>query len=266
MSDGHKITDYSDTPIEEVRSIETSEVKSSLDETSVGQIPDDWEAVRLGDITLETEYGLTESAEEYDPSKPRYIRTQDFDNFGGLDENSLASLSEEKAVDGILEKGDLLFARSGSVGASLGKTYLYDPDDGECCFGGYSIRHRIVENGINNIYLLQYTLSENYWDWIRRRAKTSAQSNINTGEYASLLIPLPPIEEQRKIATILSNIDKMIDTQAKMIGKPDVHRGEKRYKGKLVQLKVSLMEDLLSGKVRTADTNIEVPDEIARHG
>ncbi|GGL23172.1 hypothetical protein GCM10009037_03300 [Halarchaeum grantii] len=266
MSNERTLNEFTGDKENTIEDLPKSSVKSSLDETSVGDIPEDWYAVRLGDVTLETEYGLTESAEEYDPEKPRYIRTQDFDDFGGLQDDSLASLSEDKAVDGILEEGDLLFARSGSVGASLGKTYLYDPTDGECCFGGYSIRHRLVEQGVNNQYILQYTLSERYWDWIRRRAKTTAQSNINTGEYASLLIPLPPLEEQRKIATILNNIDSTIKKTNEIAGKADIHRGEKRYKGKLIQLKRGLMDDLFSGRVRTNNKDIEIPEHILRHG
>jgi len=209
-----------------IDAVPESSVESSLDETSAGKIPDGWIATKLGDIAEETEYGLTESAEDYDPEKPRYIRTQDFDDFGGLKQESKASLSCEKAKDGMLEKGDLLFARSGSVGASLGKTYLYDTDDGNCCFGGYSIRHRLRNRGLNHKYISQYTLSGQYWDWVRRRAKTTAQSNINTGEYGSLLIPIPPLPEQRKIATVLYTVDQAIEKTENIIRQFErVHQG-----------------------------------------
>jgi len=221
MSEEATLDDFTQTEEENVkRTIEyvpESSVESSLDETSVGDIPDDWVATRLRDIAEETEYGLTESAEEYAPDKPRYIRTQDFDDYGGLKPNSRASLSREKAKDGMLEEGDLLFARSGSVGASLGKTYLYDTNDGDCCFGGYSIRHRLQDEGLNHKYLSEYTLSEQYWDWVRRRAKTTAQSNINTGEYGSLLLPIPPLPEQRKIATVLYTVDRAIKKTEEVI-------------------------------------------------
>jgi len=197
--------------------VPSSPVSSSLDNSSVGDIPDSWKAARLRDIVVETEYGLSESAEPYDPEKPRYIRTQDFDDFGGLKEDSKASLSLDKAKDGMLEEGDMLFARSGSIGASLGKTFLYDPEYGDCCFGGYSIRHRLQKGGLNRRYISQYTLSEQYWDWVRRRAKTTAQSNINTAEYGSLLLPVPPIEEQRKIASVLYNVDQAIQQTEEII-------------------------------------------------
>ncbi|AQL44746.1 hypothetical protein BV210_18525 (plasmid) [Halorientalis sp. IM1011] len=211
------VEDHEGTSDHSIKSVPSSEIKSSLDETAVGEIPSEWKVTRLGDIAIEREYGLSESAEEYDPEKPRYIRTQDFDDFAGLKKDSKASLSWEKAKDELLEEGDMLFARSGSVGASLGKIYLYDPNHGPCCYGGYSIRHRLQKEGLNHQYIAQFALSERYWDWIRRRAKTTAQSNINTGEYGSLPIPVPPLEEQRKIASVLYTVDQAIQQTGAII-------------------------------------------------
>jgi type I restriction enzyme S subunit len=52
-----------------------------------------------------------------------------------------------------------------------------------------------------------------------------------------MLIPLPPLPEQQRIAEILSQIDKTIEK-------------EEQYKEKLKRLKQGLMGDLLTGKVR----------------
>ena len=50
-------------------------------------------------------------------------------------------------------------------------------------------------------------------------------------------MPLPPLSEQQKIASILSNIDSKIALQ-------------EQYKEKLEKLKKSLMQKLLTGEVR----------------
>jgi len=52
-----------------------------------------------------------------------------------------------------------------------------------------------------------------------------------------LLIPLPPLPEQHRIVSILSQIDEAIEK-------------EQKYKEKLERIKKGLMEDLLTGKVR----------------
>ena len=113
--------------------ISEEKVITSLDETSVGEIPADWSAVRLGDLTESTLYGANESAEDYDPNKPRYIRIKDIDERGHLKETEMASLSANKAEGYLLEEGDMLFARSGSPG----RTYLHRYDEGKYCYGGY---------------------------------------------------------------------------------------------------------------------------------
>jgi type I restriction enzyme S subunit len=68
------------------------EVKTSLDQTSVGNIPPGWSTARLQELTKNTLYGANESAEEYDPEKPRYIRIKDIDERGILKNEEKASL------------------------------------------------------------------------------------------------------------------------------------------------------------------------------
>jgi type I restriction enzyme S subunit len=60
---------------------------------------------------------------------------------------------------------------------------------------------------------------------------------VRLGEVGEILIPLPPLSEQKRIAEILSQIDQTIEK-------------EEKYKEKLERLKKGLMEDLLTGKVR----------------
>lgn len=55
--------------------------------------------------------------------------------------------------------------------------------------------------------------------------------------FKEILIPLPPLPEQQRIASILSQIDEAIEK-------------EQAYKEKLERIKKGLMEDLLTGKVR----------------
>ncbi|MGI6774066.1 restriction endonuclease subunit S [Acetomicrobium sp.] len=53
----------------------------------------------------------------------------------------------------------------------------------------------------------------------------------------SINIPLPPLPEQHRIASVLSQIDEVIEK-------------EERYKEKLERIKQGLMQDLLTGEVR----------------
>jgi type I restriction enzyme S subunit len=61
--------------------------------------------------------------------------------------------------------------------------------------------------------------------------------SLNRENLKNILIPLPPLSEQKRIAEILTQIDQAIEK-------------EEKYKEKLERLKKGLMEDLLTGKVR----------------
>ena len=65
----------------------------------------------------------------------------------------------------------------------------------------------------------------------------TAQPHINQQIVKDLKIPLPPLPEQQKIASILSNLDLLIQQ-------------EKQYKEKLEKIKRGLMQQLLTGQKR----------------
>ena len=79
-----------------------------------------FDEVELGDekiCVLPGEYGSGASAVEYDKTKPRYVRITDINENGDLRDEIVSPSKVEKKY--LLQKGDLLFARSG---ATVGKT------------------------------------------------------------------------------------------------------------------------------------------------
>ena len=84
-------------------------------------------------------------------------------------------------------------------------------------------------------------------------AQTGTVPSINKEMAANFRFPLPPEDEQMNIVEDLQRIDGQVSVY-------------EREKNQLQRLKHGLQQDLLSGTVRTTDTNIEVPDEIAQHG
>lgn len=90
-------------------------------------------------------------------------------------------------------------------------------------------------------------------DFIKSQAGQTATPIVNKSSFESFAIFKPPIEEQRDIVDTLSVYD-------------EGRRINGEYLTKVTRLKKGLMQDLLSGRVRTTDNNIEVPDKIAQHG
>ena len=168
-------------------------------------LPNGWKIQQLGDVCLNRgEYGSGARAVEYNAEKPRYVRITDIDENGCLKNKNKVSPSiiEEKCL---LQDGDLLFARSGSVG----KTYLYNKNDGYCQYAGYLIRFKPNSEIIDSNYLQYLTKTPYYWNWINSKKNAVTIHNINAKKYAELKIPLPPLQTQMKIVAILEKAERL---------------------------------------------------------
>ena len=152
------------------------------------------------------QYGANAPAIERSGNRPRYIRITDIRADGQLlvDGAVEADLVDEKEFK--LEDGDLLFARSGNT---VGKTYRYKKEDGPSVFAGYLIRFRLNPEVVNSRYAFYYTQSADYQQWLLRKRRVGGQPNVNGTEYASLVLPLPPISEQWQIVELLEQADSL---------------------------------------------------------
>lgn len=185
--------------------------------TVVGLIPTDWEVKKLADITLTKGiYGINAAAVPYDENLPKYLRITDIDDEGYFMLNKLSSVNDDSAGEFYLEEGDIIFVRTG---ATTGKSYLYDSKDGKLVYAGFLIKFTIDESKVNKYFIWSYTKSNKYNDWVRTLSQRSGQPGLNSNEYASLQIPLPPLPEQQKIAEILSTWDKAIQKTDAVIKK-----------------------------------------------
>ena len=173
----------------------------------------EWEEKKLKDVVSGFEYGMNSSAIEFDGIN-KYIRITD------IDESSNKYRNENiVSPDGILEdkylvkENDILFARTG---ASVGKTYLYDKNDGKVYFAGFLIRANVNRNN-NSKFIFMQTQTDEYKRWVKIMSMRSGQPGINSQEYATYNINIPCIEEQNRIAKFLTNIDDIIEKENKKL-------------------------------------------------
>lgn len=218
--------------------------------TELGEIPTDWKVNTLGEISLgKGEYGIGASATEYMEGMPRYLRITDIGDNCRILFNDIKGLDDENYEKYILKYGDIVFARTGNT---TGKGYAYEEKDGELVYAGFLIKFSI-NNKIAKSKFIKYIIqSKRYWDWVGVMSTRSGQPGINSNEYSSFNIQIPPIEEQEKIASILSTVDEKIDNVDELIEKNK-------------ELKKGLMQQLLTkgiGHTKFKKTEIgEIPDE-----
>ena len=186
-----------------------------------------WKEVSLSDVASGFEYGMNAAATVYDGSH-KYIRITDID-----DSSHLYSQDEPVSPEGQAEEkyrvreNDILFARTG---ASVGKSYCYQRSDGDLYFAGFLVRIH-VNSGVDCSYVFQNTMTEAYRRWVMLESARSGQPGINAEQYKQYRFLLPPIETQKKISLMASNLDALIS------------KGE-RLQSQLEQIKAALMQQL----------------------
>lgn len=209
-------------------------------------IPSGWREVRLGNCLLQKpDYGVNAPAVKFSLSLPTYIRITDISDDGKFLPDKKTSVNQNDLEDYILNQGDIVFARTG---ASVGKTYLYNKDDGQLVFAGFLIRVKTNKYKLTPYFLSAYTHTEEYWKWVGEISARSGQPGINSSEYSSLPFLLPPLSEQQRIVAVLETWDQAIE---KLVRKIKVKKN----------IKKGLMQNLLTGKTRLAGFEKEWKNE-----
>ncbi|CAN5593871.1 hypothetical protein BH09GEM1_BH09GEM1_24370 [soil metagenome] len=204
----------------------------------LGEIPAHWEVKRLK-LLLESplKYGANEPAELDDPELPRYIRITDIDENDRLRDETFKSLPTDVAGPYLLREGDVLFARSG---ATAGKSFLYRTSWGTCAYAGYLIRARLRMNEVSPYYLRYFTASTCYWNWLSATFIQATIQNVSADKYANLVVPQPPMDEQRSLTSFLDRNSTEINALIARIRDAITHLNE---------LRTALISAAVTGKI-----------------
>ena len=169
----------------------------------------EWKTYALEEIcTGKGTYGIGASAVAYDSSKYTYLRITDINDDGTLNKGELKSVDDEEAYKYILQKNDIVFARTGN---STGRSYFYDGTDGELVYAGFLIKFSLDPSKVNPRIMKYYTHSQDYYDWVKSFDTGGTRGNINAKTYGLMPITLPPREVQDKIVEVLRSIDEKIE-------------------------------------------------------
>jgi len=200
------------------------EKKHRFKDSLLGRIPEEWEVVELGEV-FKLKSGMT-----------RPCDTSESGNYPIYGGNGILGYTNEKNFD-------IETIIIGRVGEYCGVVYIAS--------GGWVTDNALYvvvkKRDYNNLFLC-YLL--NYVNLNQYSAETGQPLMTQSIVY-KIQIPLPPLPEQKRIASILSQIDEAIEK-------------EKKYKEKLERIKRGLMEDLLTGKVRVnhlIEEGVELPQE-----
>ena len=172
----------------------------------------EWEKCKFGDIATGFDYGMNAAAKNYDGVN-KYIRITDIDEASSTyTDKDIVSPDGVLTDNNLVNNRDILLARTG---ASTGKSYLYKKSDGKLYYAGFLIRANVTTHDPYFVFSQLHT--HRYWRWVSIMSARSGQPGINSQEYSSFPIYTTSIEEESKIAKLLSLLDERIATQNKII-------------------------------------------------
>lgn len=224
------------------------ETLSKYKDTPIGKIPADWEVKKLEEIGVFNKgKGILKSELDINGKIPciRYGELYTIHNFVINKFNSF--INEEIAKNSsLINTGDILFAGSGETAEEIGKCAVYNLD--EIAYAGGDII--ILKSNIKKLHPIfgGYIMNSNHSIKQKRfMGQGNSVVHIYSSDLKNLQIPLPPLQEQQKIAKILSTWEKATQETNAIIKKL-----EKRNKA----LAFSLLHGKLSnGKVKKLPLN-----------
>lgn len=164
-----------------------------------------WVRVPLADLSETIDYGVTASA-KFNEGNVRFLRITDIQgNTVNWTTVPYCDAPSKKVANALLRDGDIVFARTG---ATTGKSYLLKRPPKNVVFASYLIRVR-PSLKVDSDYLNHFFNTPDYWGQIKAKAQGAAQEGVNATKLSSLEIPLPPLDEQKRIAAILDKADAL---------------------------------------------------------
>lgn len=222
-------------------------MKEGYKETELGWIPQEWELKTIGEL-FDFKNGLNKEKEYFgkgtkivnyvDVYKNRYIDNSNINGFVTVTEKEKDSFNTRK--------GDVFFTRTSETINEIGMTAVLGEDIKDLVYSGFVLRARSKTDELSLGYK-KYCFSDFYArrEIIRKSSYTTRALTSGT-LLKDVLIKVPPLKEQEKIADILSTVDSQIDDTDKLIEKTK-------------ELKKGLMQRLLTNGIgHTEFKNTEV--------
>lgn len=187
--------------------------ETKFKDTEIGRIPEEWEVTPIGKV-CDVKRGIRVTKEQL-TAKGKYPVYQNTNYPMGYFDNYNVDANTPFVIIG---------GSAGLIG--LCKERYWAADD--CAYFGKS-------DTLNKVFLY-YELAHRHFE-IKKFVRTASVPRLDRKVIENFVLPLPPIKEQRRIASTLTSIDNLISSLGKLIEKKK-------------NIKQGAMQQLLTGKTR----------------
>lgn len=208
-------------------------------QSELGLIPEDWEVKNINkECTIKARIGWQglKSTEYLDSGDYILVTGTDFDS-GFINWNSCSYVTkwrfdQDKNIQ--IKKGDILITKDGTIGKVAFLNEI--PMQGTLNSGVFVIRPKNSDK-IDSVFLSLIFKSIWFDSFLEQITSGSTIVHLYQKDFVKFDFPLPSKEEQTAIASVLSSMDKEIET---------LNTKLEKYRN----LKTAMMQQLLTGKIR----------------
>ena len=217
-------------------------------ETDIGPVPESWDVKAIDDVAVSTQYGLSMRGQTSGTYPILRMNCQE-DGKVHYRDLQFVDLDSESYDRFRVKPGDLLFNRTNSIDL-VGRMAIIE-DDRPAVFASYLVRLVVNDDRCIPEFLNYFMNWPRTQEEIKKLASRAVgQANINATKLRTVLFPLPAIDEQHDIVTVLDAIDRKIDLHS-------------RKRTVLEELFKALLHKLMTGEIRV--DGIKVMDNKLSH-
>ena len=215
----------------------TGEVKC-IDEEIPFEIPQGWKWTRIGNIFNHTSGKQQSSSNKSGGTPQKFITTSNlYWGYFVLDNVKVMNFTDEEIKNCSATKGDLLVCEGG---AGYGRSAIWN-EDYDICLQNHVHRLRPCINGIcEYVYYFIYLLKESN----NLASVGTAMPGLSANRLKGLLLPFPPLSEQKRIVAKLGEILPQVEKYNKVQSCLDELNIEIQDK-----LKKSVLQEAIQGKL-----------------
>lgn len=218
-------------------------------ESDIGPVPEGWGLKHVAEIVDNLRYGTSVKCDR-DHGVPVLRIPNVVDGRVVLDDLKRADVGDAEHDRLRLADGDVLFVRTNGVRERVGSTAVYHGQPEIALFASYLIRARVRQGAIDPDFLHFFAMSSAGRAQLSERSTPAADGkfNLNAKTIGSMIVPVPGESEQREIVSILDTIDRRIALH-------------ERKRAVLQDLFDTLLHDLMTGRLRVADVELDGASE-----
>lgn len=245
---------YRQIQAEKQKLIKESKIKKEkplppiTDDEKPFEIPKNWKWVRLGEISF-INGGYAFKSENFKQNGIRVIRISDFNENGLINTKIVRHIFDESLEPFLLKEKDIILCMTGGT---VGKSYFVKKLNEQMMTNQRvaTIRSIFVHQEYINFIVLSPLIQK-----IIKDSKNSTNDNISMGTINSFIVPLPPLDDQKRIITKIEELLPYIERYETAYNK--LQQLNKRFPG---DLQKSILQLAIQGRLvpqRPEESNAE---------